>query len=194
LSKNLKKFTSNLFAGFVHIGPGPTSCVDVCQLPGICGDREGEGPLGEHGPRDDGGEEEDGGGERAAAKCVRTTTLSDSESSSNFSAAEKKVKEMNRDRERWTRRSYECLCAPGKRGPNCEWRATSKQLAQLCPTGWFGQFPQCKRCRCGGVSGIIGTSGEQGMLCDPQTGFSLFVIIYLPFIAFLRFFLNLILN
>ncbi|KAK5986364.1 hypothetical protein GCK32_014539, partial [Trichostrongylus colubriformis] len=43
-----------------------------------------------------------------------------------------------------TSRGYDCHCQGGLVGPNCERSAA----VQICPPGFWGQFPRCKKCAC----------------------------------------------
>ncbi|CAD6194585.1 unnamed protein product [Caenorhabditis auriculariae] len=54
---------------------------------------------------------------------------------------------------------YECICQPGKTGKNCELIAATA----MCPAGWWGSFPKCKKCSCDLHKGFQSQ-------CDKQTG------------------------
>ncbi|PAV77156.1 hypothetical protein WR25_25563, partial [Diploscapter pachys] len=56
-------------------------------------------------------------------------------------------------------RGYECICANGLRGANCE-RAAPEQI---CPLGYWGTFPDCRMCGCDAERGY-----EQQ--CEQSTG------------------------
>uniref|UniRef100_A0A7I4YNL8 Cadherin domain containing protein n=1 Tax=Haemonchus contortus TaxID=6289 RepID=A0A7I4YNL8_HAECO len=43
-----------------------------------------------------------------------------------------------------TSRGYDCHCQNGLVGPNCERLAA----VQICPPGFWGKFPNCKKCSC----------------------------------------------
>ncbi|KHN70868.1 Protocadherin-like wing polarity protein stan [Toxocara canis] len=54
---------------------------------------------------------------------------------------------------------YECRCADGFAGRNCE----RKAAVRACPLGWYGTFPHCHECQCDLRRGFI-------KQCEPKTG------------------------
>ncbi|CAB3399016.1 unnamed protein product [Caenorhabditis bovis] len=54
---------------------------------------------------------------------------------------------------------YECVCPYGSTGKNCQFKAPR----QMCPRGWWGTFPKCKRCSCSSSKGYEPQ-------CDHNTG------------------------
>ncbi|PIC27301.1 hypothetical protein B9Z55_019604 [Caenorhabditis nigoni] len=58
-----------------------------------------------------------------------------------------------------TTTGYECICPLGRTGKNCQLEAPK----QICPSGWWGTFPRCRRCACSQSKGYESQ-------CDKKTG------------------------
>ncbi|CAI4227916.1 unnamed protein product [Auanema sp. JU1783] len=54
---------------------------------------------------------------------------------------------------------YECQCPNGRSGSNCE----KNTPEQICPSGWYGEFPYCRACNCNDAYGFTSQ-------CDRKTG------------------------
>ncbi|KAK0398713.1 hypothetical protein QR680_002721 [Steinernema hermaphroditum] len=63
-------------------------------------------------------------------------------------------------------KGYECLCAEGFRGANCEMKAPLR----YCPEGWFGEWPQCMRCQCDQRMGFSGRCNKASGECQCKSG------------------------
>ncbi|KAE9550699.1 hypothetical protein FO519_006082, partial [Halicephalobus sp. NKZ332] len=63
-------------------------------------------------------------------------------------------------------RGYDCVCPEGFVGPNCEY----KSLPKICPHGYHGSFPNCRKCSCSSRRGFKQQCDQKNGRCICKSG------------------------